>query len=83
MDTQIETEITQHNLIPAAHTGAYDIRHNSVDKHRPPAERIRNYLDSVGDPYHFIVGETVVHIRFNGEKSLTACLADTLNRMAG
>ena len=83
MDTQIRTIITQHNLIPAAHTGANDIRHISVDKRRPPAERIRNYLNRVGDPYHFSIGKTVVHIRFSGEKSLTACLADALNRMAG
>ena len=83
MDTQIRTEITQHNLFPAAHTGAYDIRHISVDKRQSPAERIRNYLNRVGDPYRFSVGETVVHVRFNGEKDLTACLADALNRMAG
>ena len=81
MDTQIRTEITQHNLIPAAHIGAYDIRHISVDKHRPPAERIRNYLNSVGDPYHFSVGKTVVHIRFSGENSLTSCLANALGAM--
>ena len=81
MDTQIRTIITQHNLIPAAHTGAYNIRHISVDKRRPPAERIRNYLNSTEDPYHYSVGETVVHIRFSGEKSLTACLADALGSM--
>ncbi len=83
MDTQIRTEIKQHNLSSAAYAGAYDNRHISVDKRQPPSERIRNYLNSVRDPYHFSVGETVVHIRFNGKKNLTACLADTLNRMAG
>ena len=81
MDTQIRTIITQYNLFPAAHTGANDNRHISVDKHQPTSKRSRNYLKSVGDPYHFSIGETVVHIRFKGEKSLTACLADALGSM--
>lgn len=83
MDTKIRIETKQQNLSPAAYAGAYDIRHNSSDKRQPPSDRIRNYLNRVRDPYHFSVGEAKVTIRFCGEKSLSSCLADALNRMAG
>ena len=57
----------------------YDIRDIKVDKSLPPSERIQKYLDEVEDPYHFMVGDTKVAIRFTGERSLNACVAGTLN----
>ena len=66
-------------LCPVSQNGSTDIRHIDVDKNLPPAERIQNYLNAVGDPYHFMVGDTRVSIRFTGEKSLTSCVAGALN----
>ena len=59
--------------------GLYDIRDIRVDKSLPPSERIQKYLDEVEDPYHFMVGDTKVAIRFTGERSLNACVAGALN----
>ena len=61
----------------------YDIRDICIDKSASPAQRIRKYIEKVGDPYCFTVDGTTVTLRFGGRKSLTSCLADALNRTAG
>ena len=44
-------------------------------------EQIPQRINDYG--YLLTINNTTVRIRFNGEKSLTSCLANAFNRMAG
>lgn len=52
-----------------------DIREIHIDTTLPPESRLRVFADTIGDPYHFRVGETEVELLFNNDgPSLYACL---------
>lgn len=59
------------NSTVSDHHDLFDIQGIKIKKDLPASERIRAYLGQVSDLYHFSVGDTIVAIRFNGEKSLT------------
>ena len=46
-----------------------DISRIQVQTDLPVAERVRRFVAEVGDPYCFLVQDTVVHVRFrpNGQ----------------
>lgn len=75
----MKTEAANHCIASAADlNNIIDIQNIHINKNLPPQKRIRDYINKIGDPFHFSVGNTVVAIRFNGEKSLTECLTDAL-----
>ena len=75
----MKTEAVNHFIASAADLNSIvDIQNYHINKKLPPQQRIRDYIGKVGDPYQFSVGDTIVTIRFNGEKSLTDCLTDVL-----
>lgn len=56
-----------------------DIQSIRVDTSKPPDERIKAYLQRVKNPYHFLYGNTAVHIRFaSGGSPLSQILKDYL-----
>lgn len=67
------------------HTGTqntlYDVRDIHIDKTLPPNERVKKYIRDGYNPYRFIVDGTKVNLSFNGEESLSSCLARALNAM--
>ena len=78
----MRTFATNQNDIPAVNRNCLvDIQNIYINKNLPPTQRIQEYIQQVGDPYHFSVGDTVVTIRFNGDKSLTDRLTDALRTM--
>lgn len=77
----MKTEAANHRIASAADlNNITDIQNIHINKNLPPRQRIRDYFGKVGDPYHFSVNGATVTIRFNGEKSLTDCLADALKQ---
>lgn len=59
-----------------------DIRSARIDPTLPVNERIRLFVDKLGDPYHFCVGDTPVSVLFDdGAPSLQARLTDLCGRM--
>lgn len=41
-----------------------DLKDVIIDESKPTSERIRRYIDLVGDPYHFKVGAMKVEVCF-------------------
>lgn len=63
------------------HTALCDISNIHIDKSLPPEERARKYLNDGYNPYRFLVDGTVINLSFNGEESLSSCLARALESM--
>ena len=57
-----------------------DIRTISVDRAQPTAQRTADFLNTVGNPYLFRVGDVVVKVSFDpGGKRLSDALSDVLS----
>lgn len=56
-----------------------DINQIDIDKELPVVERVRHYIDQVGNPYLFKVGDTAVKIEFGGQSELSDSLARILS----
>ena len=41
-----------------------DLKDVMIDESKPASERIRRYIEQIGDPYHFKVGEMKVEVCF-------------------
>ena len=48
-----------------------DIRDVVIDKSLPLEERVRSYVEQIKDPYCFKVGDVVVRVYADKDKSLT------------
>ena len=65
-----EIDITQ-----ADHSTLADIRDIRIDGSLPPSEKMRSFIQQIGNPYCFLCGDTPVKIRFaDGNKTLEQCL---------
>lgn len=58
-----------------------DVDEIHIDKSLPPNERAQKYIHDGYNPYRFLVDGTVINLRFNGEESLSSCLARALDSM--
>ena len=59
-----------------------DLRCVHIDASLPVPERIRSFVQQIGDPYHFKVGDVVVTVSYNGDGgTLTDRFADMLSLM--
>ncbi|WP_373165500.1 DUF6870 family protein [Agathobaculum sp. Marseille-P7918] len=64
----MRNENTKSHMLP-------DIRDIYIDTTQPTEKRLSSFIDAVGDPYHFRVGETEVELRFDDSaSSLYSCL---------
>lgn len=50
-----------------------------INRDLPLPQRIRQFIDDVGDPYHFTVKGTNVTVSFTGKNSINVQLARALN----
>lgn len=59
-----------------------DLRSVHIDASLPVPERIRSFVQQIGDPYHYKVGDVVVTVSYNGDGgTLTDRFADMLSLM--
>jgi hypothetical protein len=59
-----------------------DLRSVHIDASLPVPERIRSFVQQIGDPYHYKVGDVVVTVSYNGDgETLTERFADMLSLM--
>lgn len=63
------------------HQSFCDISDIHIDKTLPPNERVKKYIRDGYNPYRFLVDGMVINLSFNGEESLSSCLARALNAM--
>ena len=55
-----------------------DIKDLKVDKSKPKAQRIKDFISDVKNPYTLRVGDILVRIEFAGGKSLSDALSAAL-----
>ena len=55
-----------------------DIKNVVINTALPVNERIKGFIEQVGDPYVFRAGETVIEVRFGGERSFSAVISTLL-----
>lgn len=68
------TKVDRHSLI--------DITDIQIDSTLPTAEKLKNYLEQVKNPYCFLCGETPVRIRFVGKsRTLAQSLGDYFSNL--
>ena len=59
-----------------------DLRSVHIDASLPVPERVRSFVQQIGDPYHFKVGDVVVTVSYNGDGgTLSDRFADMLSLM--
>ena len=59
-----------------------DLRSVNIDASLPVPERIRSFVQQIGNPYHYKVGDVVVTVSYNGDGgTLTERFADMLSLM--
>lgn len=59
-----------------------DIKDIKIDPSLPPKQRMEHYLKQIKNPYFFMSGDTLVHIRFiNKEKSLSQSLINYFSNL--
>ncbi len=56
-----------------------DIRDVVVDPNLPFEERLRSYIDQIGNPYLYRHGKHIVRVEFAGESTLEECCAHYLS----
>lgn len=57
-----------------------DIRDVKVDPGLPYEERLRSYIDQIGNPYLYRHGKRIVRVEFAGESTLEECIAHYLSK---
>lgn len=62
-------------------TTLHDISDIHIDKSLPPNERARKYIKDGYNPYRFMIDGMVINLSFNGNESLSFCLARALESM--
>lgn len=72
------TTIPHHSSSADERNSVVEIKDIQINRSMPPAQRIREYIRQVGDPYHFMTNGTEVAFRFHGDKRLTDCLSNVL-----
>ncbi len=55
-----------------------DLKNITTDTHKTADERLKKYIEQVGNPYVFKVGETVVTVEFGGEKTFSEVLKNAI-----
>ena len=59
-----------------------DLRSVHIDASLPVPERIRSFVQQIGNPYHYKVGDVVVTVSYNVDGgTLTERFADMLSLM--
>ncbi len=62
-----------------------DIREVMMDmngqKFDTPEEKIRTFVEKIGNPYAYKVGDVVVHVSFSGKQSMDECFSNFLAGM--
>ena len=53
-----------------------DLQNVRIDTSLSKEERIRSYIDQIGDPYHFRVGIAEVRIEYSGGRTMQQILTD-------
>ena len=56
-----------------------DLRDVQIDITKPIPERVESFLDQVGNPYLFKVGDVTVKVNYKDEKELSASLVTLLS----
>ena len=46
-----------------------------------PEEKIRTFVEKIGNPYAYKVGDVVVHVSFSGKQSMDECFSNFLAGM--
>ena len=52
-----------------------DLRNISIDTSKSVVERVKDFLEQVGDPYLFKVGDITVKVRYGDGKTVTDAIA--------
>ncbi len=55
-----------------------DLKNIRTDMRDDADERLKKYIEQVGNPYIFKVGETVVTVEFGGEKTFSEVLKNAI-----
>lgn len=55
-----------------------DLKNIRTDTRDDADERLKKYIEQVGNPYIFKVGETVVTVEFDGEKTFSEVLKNAI-----
>lgn len=55
-----------------------DLKNIRTDMRDDADERLKKYIEQVGNPYIFKVGETVVTVEFDGEKTFSEVLKNAI-----
>lgn len=55
-----------------------DLKNIRTDMRDDADERLKKYIEQVGNPYIFKVGETVVTVKFDGEKTFSEVLKNAI-----
>lgn len=59
-----------------------DIRNVHVDSNQSTEERVKSFVEQIGDPYNFKVGNVVVHISYSdNEKSINDNFSNLLSSL--
>lgn len=59
-----------------------DIRNVKIDETQPLPDRIRSFVQQIGDPYHFKVGDVVVTVSYSDNSgTLTQRFSEMLTLM--